>query len=161
MFPAMRRKQQALSQQEAIVILQQASSGTLALMGKDYWPYAVPLSFVFDQKSLYFHCAKAGYKLEAMQQNPKASFCIIAQDEPVPEEWTTHYKSVIVFGKLQILEEESKRHALKLLIHKYAPESSESQIQQGIEKEWNQTIVLEMKMEHLSGKAAIELICPK
>ena len=53
--------------------------------GDDDYPYAVPLSFAYDDGRLYFHVAKSGHKLDALRRNPKASFCIIEQDKVVPE----------------------------------------------------------------------------
>ena len=43
-FREMRRKRQQLAEEESIGILQKATSGTLALMGDNDYPYAVPIS---------------------------------------------------------------------------------------------------------------------
>ena len=72
-------------------------SGVLAAAGEDDYPYAVPLSYVYCDFKLYFHCAKEGHKLEAIARNPKVSFCVIDQDQVVPEKYTTYFRSVIVF----------------------------------------------------------------
>ena len=109
MFRPMRRGKQALSDQESRKILSDASSGVLAVLGDDGYPYAVPLSFVFDGKDrLYFHCAVSGHKLDAIQNEPKVSFCVIMQDDVHPAEFTTYFKSVIAFGKARIVETESE-----------------------------------------------------
>ena len=42
-FREMRRKRQQLSQEESVAKLQKSTSGTLALLGDDGYPYAVPL----------------------------------------------------------------------------------------------------------------------
>lgn len=65
-FREMRRKKQALSQQEIAQILQQETSGVLALIGDEVYPYAVPISYVYDGEKLYFHSAKSGHKLDAI-----------------------------------------------------------------------------------------------
>jgi nitroimidazol reductase NimA-like FMN-containing flavoprotein (pyridoxamine 5'-phosphate oxidase superfamily) len=44
MFRDMRRKKQALSEAETIEILQTGTSGVLAVIGDNDYPYAVPLS---------------------------------------------------------------------------------------------------------------------
>ena len=97
MYPEMRRKKQALSPAACDAILQAGTSGVLALAGADGQPYAVPLSYVYHEGKIYFHCAKAGHKLDLLDQNPKVSFCVIGQDQVVPEQYTTYYRSVIVF----------------------------------------------------------------
>ena len=99
MFRDLRRSRQALSPEECGEILCHGTSGVLALAGDDGYPYAVPLSYVYAGGKLYFHCAKAGHKLDAIARNPKGSFCVIHQDQVVPETYTTHYRTVIAFGK--------------------------------------------------------------
>ena len=105
MFKEMRRHKQLLNAEETAAVLERGTSGVLALSGEDGYPYAVPLSYVFDGEKLYFHSAKAGHKLEALRRCPKASFCVIDQDQIVPEEYTTYFRSVIAFGAIQVPSE--------------------------------------------------------
>ena len=51
-FRQMRRKRQQLAEVESIAILQKATSGTLALLGDDDYPYAVPISYVYHEGKL-------------------------------------------------------------------------------------------------------------
>lgn len=59
MFREMRRKRQALSAEETASVLYRGMSGVLALAGDDGYPYAVPVSYVYDGDKICFHCAKA------------------------------------------------------------------------------------------------------
>ncbi len=159
MFPAMRRKKQLLSQEETAAVLARGSSGVLALAGEDGYPYAVPLSYVYDGGRLYFHCARSGHKLDAIRRCEKASFCVIDQDQIVPEEYTSYFRSVIAFGRVRILEDEGeKRAAIEKLALKYAPDSTVEDRKQVIQKEWEPLCMLEMELDHVTGKEAIELI---
>ena len=88
-FRPMRRKKQALSRQECEAVLKRGSSGVLALLGDGGYPYAVPLSYVYEDGRIYFHCARTGHKLDAIRKEEKASFCVIDQDRIVPEKFTT------------------------------------------------------------------------
>lgn len=101
MFREMRQKRQALSKEDCDDVLYLGTSGVLALAGDDGYPYAVPISYVYDGEKLYFHGAKAGHKMDAILREPKASFCVIDQDQIVPEEYTTYFRSVIAFGKIR------------------------------------------------------------
>lgn len=88
----------------------------LALAGDDDYPYAVPISYAYSDSKLYFHGAKSGHKIDAIKRCDKASFCVIDKDDVVPEEYTTYFRSVIAFGKIRIMEEESEmRKAIELL----------------------------------------------
>ena len=84
MFRPMRKKNQALSHEECELILNKATSGVLALSGDDNYPYAVPLSYVYDNGRIYFHCARSGHKIDAISRNENASFGVIHQDLVIP-----------------------------------------------------------------------------
>lgn len=157
-FRPMRRGKQALSMPECAEILARGTSGVLALAGDGGYPYAVPLSYVYDGEKLYFHCARAGHKLDAIAREPKASFCVIDRDEVIPEEYTTYFRSVIAFGRVRVVEDEAqKRAAIDLLARKYAPDDSAENRGRAIAREWKPLCMLEMEIDHLSGKEAIEL----
>ena len=116
MFRDMRRKNQLLPQEEAEAILRQGTSGVLSLLGDGGYPYGVPLSYVYHNGKLYFHCAKAGHKLDAIRREGKCSFCVIDQDQVVAEKYTTLFRSVIAFGQVRVLEDDGeKRAALEAL----------------------------------------------
>lgn len=153
MFRQMRRKNQALSAEECEKILREGTSGVIALDGDDGYPYAVPISYVFCDHKIYFHCAKSGHKLDAIARNEKASFCVIGEDHVIPEEYTTQYKSVIVFGKIRILEDDGeKRAAIEQLALKYAPDDTRENRQKEIEQYQSALCMLEMSIAHMSGK---------
>ncbi|MCI8512747.1 MAG: pyridoxamine 5'-phosphate oxidase family protein [Lachnospiraceae bacterium] len=159
LFREMRRKRQALSMEETASVLYRGTSGVLAVSGDRGYPYAVPISYVYDGFRLYFHCAKAGHKLDAIRREAKASFCVVDQDQIVPEKFTTFFRSAIVFGRIHIVEDEArKREAIEKLAVKYAPESSTEDRKMEIDREWLPLCVLEMEIEHMSGKQAIELV---
>lgn len=162
MFRPMRREKQLLSPAETAAVLDRGMFGVLALSGDDGYPYAVPISYVYDKEKLYFHCARSGHKLDAIRRNEKASFCVIDQDRIVPEEYTTYFRSVIVFGRIRILEEtEEKWAAVEKLAVKYAPDSTAEDREQAIRREWAPLCVLEMTVDHMTGKEAIELVRAK
>ena len=159
MFREMRRKKQALSVEENIQVLNRGTSGVLAVSGDDGYPYAVPLSYVYHDNKIFFHCAKTGHKLDSIIRNEKVSFCVIDQNQIVQEEYTSYFCSVIVFGKARILEEDTeKRKALEILTARYSPDQEKSHQLQVIEKEYNTVCVIEIAIEHMSGKKAIELV---
>lgn len=158
-FPAMRRKNQLLSARQCAAVLQEGTSGVLAVSGANDYPYAVPLSYVYDGQKLYFHSAKNGHKIDAVRRNPKASFCVIDRDEVIPEEYTSYFQSVIVFGRIRILEDETEKWAaIEKLALKYAPRDSAANREKAIEREWAPLCLLEMTIEHMTGKEAIERV---
>lgn len=158
MFQVMRRSRQALSWQETEEILRRGTSGVLALAGAEGYPYAMPLSYVYTQGILYFHCAKVGHKLESIRRCEKASFCVVDRDEIKPEAYTTYYRSAIAFGRVRILEsEEEKRHAIEQLSPKYHPMDTPAHRKAVIDREYAPLCMLAFTVEHMTGKQAIEL----
>ncbi len=159
MFREMRRKNQALPREDCAAILDRGTSGVLALSGEGGYPYAVPISYVYHGGKLYFHCAKAGHKLDAIRREPRASFCVIDEDRVVPAEYTTYFRSVIAFGRIRVLEEDGEKlAAIEKLAEKYAPEESPQSRRNAIHREWAPLCMLEMSIDHLTGKEAIELV---
>jgi uncharacterized protein len=158
MFRGMRRKRQLLSEAETVAMLESCTSGVLAVLGDDDYPYAVPLSFAYEDGKLFFHAAQAGHKLDAIERNDKVSFCVIAQDDVVQATFTTHFRSAIVFGRARVLsDDDEKRHALRCLARKYSPDHLDAADTE-IEADLQRVCVIELAVEHMTGKASIEVV---
>ena len=107
MFREMRRKNQKLTEKQCLAILRRAKT-------------AVPMNFVYEDGKIYFHGAKEGHKIDAIKNNPKVSMSIIDQEDVIEEELTTYFRSVILFGKARILQEDNEiYHAIETLGLKY------------------------------------------
>ena len=160
MFRPMRRFKQQLDTAECEDILRKATSGTLAVIGDDGYPYAVPLSHVYDDGKIYFHSAKTGHKIDAIRNDPRVSFCVIAQDEVMARERTTAYISVIAFGKARIVEdEEGLRRIAHLVGEKYSSAYPELYKQETEEVIAAGTMAcVEIDIEHMTGKCGLEVL---
>ena len=157
-FREMRRKRQQLSEEESIAILEKATAGTLALLGDNDYPYAVPISYVYHERKLYFHSALVGHKVDAIRNCDKASFCVIDKDDVQPEKYTTFFRSVIAFGRIHIIEDDKEKLAMaRMLGNRYNPNNDES-LQKEIESGLSRMLMIRFDIEHLTGKEAIELV---
>ena len=160
-FRPMRRFRQQLSDDESVGILKKATSGTLALLGDNGYPYAVPISYVYAEGKLYLHSALSGHKVDAIRNYDKASFCVIEQDNIHPKEFTTYFRSVIAFGRIHIVEDDAEKlSAARLLSERYNPGDEEG-FQKELEKGFARMLVIRFDIEHLTGKEAIELVRKK
>ena len=159
MFREMRRSRQQLSAGECERILREGSYGVLAVSGDSGYPYAVPLSYAYEDGKLYFHGARSGHRLDAVLRDQKTSFCVVGKDDVLPEKYTTRYVSVIAFGKAEVIENETeKRHALELLGGKYNPSGTEEELEHEVSGALNAALVTCLTCEHVTGKQAKELI---
>ena len=157
MFREMRRHKQALTAEEVTEILKRNTSGVLAVNGDGGYPYAVPLSYVYLDSKLYFHCAGTGHKLDSILRDDKVSFCVIDQDQVVGEEYTTYFRSVVAFGRARVLEGAEKLRPLVELCEKYYPGHLE-QTRQKAEHALKNVSIVEVTIEHMTGKTAMELV---
>lgn len=153
----MRRHKQALSLEENLTIIEHNTSGVLALSGKDNLPYTVPLNYIYINNKIYFHCALEGHKLDLIAQNPYTSFCIIDQDKIIPQKFTSYYRSINIQGTIKsIIDENKKRAILQDFLKKFSPKFFAEGIIE-INKYITKTCILELTIDTLNGKEAIEL----
>ena len=153
MFREMRRKGNALSKEETIEIFQKNTNGVLSVHGDDGYPYGVPLSYVYSDGKIIFHSAKSGHKVDGVKNNEKVSFCVVDQDDIIPEDFNTLFRSAIAFGKARVLTDDKEKEAgLESILKKYSPEFMESG-RKYIAQEWEHCIVVEIAIEHMTGKA--------
>lgn len=158
MFQKMRRFKQQLQQNEIEQILRFNTSGVLALIDSNGYPYSVPLSYVYSNGNIYFHSAKSGHKIDAIKNCSKATFCIIDKDDVQPEKYTTFYKSVIAFGNIEIVNDnEEALFAIKELGEKFYPHH-DIELQREIDKNISRFLMIRFNIEHITGKQAIELL---
>lgn len=156
-FRPMRRIRQQLPAEECVNILRNATSGTLALLGDGGYPYSLPISFVYSDDKIFFHSALRGHKIDAIRNCDKASFSVIEKDDVKPKEYTTYFRSVICFGRIHIIDnEEDKLKAVKLLGNRYNPNDNEA-LSKEIAKSAKAMCMIELDIEHITGKEAIEL----
>lgn len=167
MFPEMKRKRQLLSENESVEILKRGASGVLALSDPDSqnYPYAVPLSYVYSDGTIIFHSALRGHKIDIINKNPKASFCVVGADDVHGEQLTTYFRSVIVFGTVRpVTDEDEKLKLLEILGEKYQkdldkdPEELRHKRTEEIGNAIKRTAVLVLDIEHMTGKQAKELV---
>lgn len=158
MFRDMRRKKQQLSVEETAAIFERGTSGTLALLGDDDYPYTVPISYVYLDDKIFFHSAKSGHKIDAIKKNDKASFCVIDEDNVISGEFTTYFRSAVAFGRIKIIEDDDIKHlTIQKLAEKYSSAHREG-ISEEINRVYNNFVMLELDIEHMTGKEAIELV---
>lgn len=158
MFAKMRRNKQLLPNKECIDILISNTSGVLSVLDSEGYPYGVPMSYVYSDNAIYFHCAKEGHKIDAIKNCDKATFCVIAQDEVKPETFSTDYKSVIVFGKISIIEDDDEKlRTIKILSAKYSPNVSVEKVDAEINSCFNSLNMIKLEIENMTGKESLAL----
>lgn len=157
MFRAMRRWKQQLEEQECKEILKQQPRGVLSMIGEDGYPYGIPMDHWYCEEdgNLYFHGAKEGHKIDAIKACDKVSYCVYDEGYRNEGEWALNIKSVVVFGKIRMVEEEEK--VLKIcenLCKKFTDDKE--YMEKEIQSAKNRVLCLELIPEHMTGKLVNE-----
>lgn len=160
----MRRKQcEITSRPEMDAILRRCRVGRIATSGADGYPYITPLNYVYHDGSIYFHCARAGEKLDNLKRDPRVCFEV---DIPLayldldyygenPESCgvTQFYHCIVIRGRAEIVRDiEEKTAALNALVASHEPDGRRFQEVTGETKAVRLCEVVAVRIERISGK---------
>ena len=157
MFRQLKRQKQALSKEECLQILQKEKRGVLSVLGDDDYPYGMPINHYFDpeENKLYFHGGRYGHKIDAMRRHNKASYCIYGDGFIENDNWYLCFKSVIVFGKIEFIEDKDKIADLcRKLSYRFT--KNENYIEEEIQKSLQGTLMFSLSIEDIQGKYVTE-----
>jgi len=148
----LRRKDRAITKDEAIALLNRAEYGVLSTVTENGKPYGVPLNFCMIDRCIYFHCAVEGQKIDNIKKNKSVSFCAVGNTEILPEKFGMIYESVIVSGEVEEVFDMNKQIAMEGMLHKYSPDYFDKGIKY-IEGLKEKTRVFKITINTLTGKA--------
>lgn len=153
MFRELSRKNKEIPLLECTKILKNEKRGVLSVLGDGGYPYGMPMNHFYceEDNKLYFHCGKAGHRLDALKNCNKVSFCVFDEGEKSDNDWALNFKSVIVFGRMEIIDDMQKIIDITTeLSHKFT--SDEDYIKREIEAFGEETLLLALTPEHICGK---------
>ncbi len=157
MFREVARKKQILTSEQIIKILNSEKRGVLSVCGDNGYPYGLPINFWYNEDSgyIYFHSGKKGHKTDAISSDNKVSFCVYDEGYKKDGEWALNISSVIVFGKIHIVEDSEKAVEIyRKLSLKFT--SDIDYIDSEIDKFAKATLCYELRPEHITGKIVNE-----
>ena len=157
MFRELVRKKQQISKEECITLLKEELRGVLSVQGDDGYPYGLPINHYYNEGDgcLYFHSGMTGHKIDAIRRCGKASFCVYDQGFRREGEWALNIKSVIVFGRIEIIEDKETIYDMaRKLSHKFTRD--EAYIEKEITHSGPRTLMFRLVPEHMTGKLVNE-----
>ena len=149
MFREMRRKDKLMSESDTLALLESGKEGILGTIADNGYPYTVVVNYVYYNGKVYFHCAKEGHKIDNINNNEKVSFSVYDNVEVIGEELNTKYQSLTLFGRAKVIE--AKQDVLMELVKKYS-DLPVKKANEMISKEINITAVVEIQIDHITGK---------
>ena len=156
-FRELVRINRKMPDEECRRILKEELRGVLSLIGDGGYPYGMPLNHYYNEEDgkLYFHSGMKGHKIDALMQNPKASYCVMDQGYRNEGEWALNIKSVIVFGTIEIIEDKETIYDIsRRLSYKFTDD--EAYIENEIKQSGPGTFMFALVPEHISGKLVNE-----
>ena len=157
MFRKMRRSPQALSHEEMIDLLKKETRGVMSVQGDDGYPYGMPINYWYSEKDglIYFHTGKKGHRTDAIRRCDKVSFCVYDEGFVREGEWALNIKSVIVFGRIRIVEDhEEAIRICRELSYKFTDDAE--YIEGEVRRSGPGVMVLMLIPEHMTGKIVNE-----
>lgn len=157
MFREMLRIKQQMSDEECIEILKSEPRGVLSVLGDDDYPYGIPHNHFYCEEDgkLYFHSGMKGHKIDALKKHSKASYCVIDGGVRNEGEWFLRFKSVIVFGRIEFIEDRDRIYKIsRRLSRKFTQD--EAYIEDEILRAGPRTSLFALVPEHMSGKRVKE-----
>ncbi len=157
MFRELQKKNKQISIEECIELLKKETRGVLSVLGDDDYPYGMPMNHWYNEEDgkIYFHCGKAGHRLDALRKCNKVSFCTYDNGYREDGDWALHVKSVIVFGKVEVIDDmDAIIDITRKLSYKFTQD--EEYIRTEIEKYAKATLLLQLTPEHICGKQVTE-----
>lgn len=156
----LRRNDRALDRAETLRLIDANCYGVLALAWPDGSPYAVPINYGRAGETIYMHCATAGQKLDILRVNPKAMLSVVEPGQVTHGETTCsasiNFRSAMIFGKVsEVGDLPAKLHGLKVVCQACAvpvPIDGTANAASFASRA-NDTVVLALHIEHVSGKA--------
>ena len=169
----MRRKDRELSQDEALEIIDNCEYSVISCVDDEGEIFSVPISPVRDADAIYIHGAPAGTKAKLFQNGRAVTAVFVSYNRvPTPSDeefrsiandaetlglkvYTTEYRSAIAVCEAnEVLDDERKIYALRVLCEKYTPNYM-SRVEFASKASLKHTNVYELKIKSLSAKAKI------
>lgn len=156
MFREMVRKNKQITLEDCVQILKSEKRGILSVLGDNGYPYGMPMNHWYDEDgNIYFHCGKAGHRLDSLRNNDKVSYCVYDGGYRGEGEWALKVKSVIVFGRVKTIDDlDTIADITTKLSLKFTQD--EEYIRKEIEAHRHRTLLLKLVPEHISGKLVTE-----
>lgn len=157
MFREVARKKQALPREECIHVLTSAKRGVLSVVGDDGYPYGTPINHWYNAEDgkLYFHGGKSGHKIDAMRACNKVSFVCTDGGSQADGEWWLHFRSVVVFGRVEFVADPDKaEYVVREITKKFIGDND--YFEQELREAGARTLVFALVPEHITGKTVNE-----
>jgi len=154
MFRELTRKNKQIAIEECVTLLKKETRGVLSVLGDNGYPYGMPMNHFYneDDGNIYFHCGcQSSHRLDSLKRCNKVSFCLYNKGYRSDGDWAYNVKSVIVFGKIEIINDEAVIADIGVKLSRKFTDN-ERYIKSEIENYGHETLILKLIPENICGK---------
>ena len=116
-------------------------------------PYVIPFNYGYENRTIYIHTSREGKSIDLLRKNPEVCFEIEQSSNIVKNDlfcnWTTRYRSLIGYGKVEIVDDfQEKQKALDLIMAHFGRTDGNTYEDKFIKA----IMILKIVIESVSGK---------
>ena len=117
------RRRDITHREEIIEIIKRCQVCHVSMVDLDGKPYLVPMNFGFVDDVVFLHSAREGKKIDILKSHPDVCINFTTdhllryQNENVACSWSMKYRSVLIYGKVEFIDdpEEKRTHLDKVM----------------------------------------------
>lgn len=154
-FRPMRRFKQELPLDQCKEILRNEVHGTLAMLGDNDYPYAIPLHFTYDEAKnlIYLHSATTGQKIDALKSHDKVCFSIYDDGSNIDDKGRNYYRCLVIFGRIRLVMDEHEK--MQTAWDFCAKFETPPEIQKHLDDEADIVQMMVLDIDYISGKKVL------
>jgi len=136
-------------------VIRKCQSCSIAMVDPEGKPYVIPMNFGYDGEYVFFHGSATGKKVDVLKN--RADVCISFStdhelryvNEEVACSWSMRYRSVIVYGKAEFVEDPEERiNCLNIIMAHYTDRKFEYNA-----PAIREVMVFKVRVEKMEGRA--------
>lgn len=108
-------------------IIRKCQYCSLSMVDEEGKPYVLHMNFGYRDDTVYFHSARTGKKIDILEKNQEVCIAFSTDhdlryvNEEVGCSWGMRYRSVLVYGKVEFIEDfAEKEEALRIIMSQYS-----------------------------------------
>ncbi|AEV30684.1 putative flavin-nucleotide-binding protein [Sphaerochaeta pleomorpha str. Grapes] len=155
----MRRSDRVMEQENTLEVIINCQWAVLSMVNsKEEYPlglgspYAIPVSPVFLNGFIYFHCALRGHKIDNLKKDNRVCLSCVGQAENDEKAFSVAFTSSLVYARaFEVEDQMEKEKALLAICEKFAP-SQKERMQSCIVDQMDHTAIWRLELLDMSGK---------
>ena len=148
----MRRIDREMPAEFAYDVTDRCEYAMLSMTDPEGLPYGLPITIVREENTIYFHCARDGFKIQCLRATPHVCLACVCDTHIIEKKFTTEFASAILRGTAsEVTDDAEKIHALQLLCQRHTPAGMDG-FEDAVARSLPRTAVWKIEISDITGK---------